>query len=74
MLKIFKNKFFVFLNCKNKHKKGKARKAKKGKVNTWKHRRYIMWSVNFFNWLSTYTFLLMNIIMLGDFDLTIMQN
>ena len=41
MLKIFKNKYFLFQSCKNKHKKGMVGKAKKGKVvivNNWKHR------------------------------------
>ena len=32
MLKIFKNKLFFFLNCKNKHKKGNFEKAKKEQV------------------------------------------
>ena len=32
MLKIIKNKYFLFYSCKSKHKKEKVGKAKKGKV------------------------------------------
>ena len=69
MLKIIKNKHFLFWSCKSKHKKEKVGKAKKGNVvvfNTWKPKVFQLLNISnvsmFLIDCQSYAFLLMNII------------